>query len=212
MQEALVSVMMSRLQLCLDDLGIVLSLGQKNSLLDYLALLVKWNQAYNLTAIRDPQEMLVKHVFDALSVEPFLPASGHWLDVGSGGGIPGLVLAIVNPARRWTLLDSNGKKTRFLIQASIELGLQDQVTVVNARAEKHRGCYDGVIARAVMDTSVFVQLTDHLCAPAGAWWLMKGLFPESELAQVPAHVSVSCQKLSVPELDAERWLVKAVRG
>jgi 16S rRNA (guanine527-N7)-methyltransferase len=204
--------MMPRLQGCLDSLELVLSDEQKQRLLDYLALLMKWNQAYNLTAIRDAQEMLVKHLFDALSVAPFLPESGHWLDVGSGGGIPGLVLAIAGSERQWTLLDSNGKKTRFLTQASIELGLKDQVTVVNARAENHQGCYDGVIARAVMETGDFIQLTEHLCVPTGAWWLMKGVFPQSELTQVPSRFSVSCQKLSVPELDAERWLVKAVRG
>lgn len=211
MDSTLSITLLPRLQAGLRQLSLSFSEAQETQLLAYLALLLKWNRAYNLTAIRDADEMLVKHIFDALSVESYLPSSGRWLDVGSGGGIPGLVLAIANPERHWTLLDSNGKKTRFLTQAVIELGLSAQVSVVNLRAEEHKGQYDGIIARAVMETEAFIALTQHLCAPNGAWWLMKGVFPEGELSAVPADISVSCDVLCVPELSAERWLIKAVR-
>lgn len=105
--------LIKQLQTGLSALGLAQSEAQQTRLLAYVALLQKWNAAYNLTAIRDPKEMLVKHVFDALSVQQHLPAGGHWIDIGSGGGIPGLVLAIADESRAWTLLDSNGKKRVF---------------------------------------------------------------------------------------------------
>ncbi len=200
--------LIKQLQTGLSALGLVQSETQQARLLAYVALLQKWNAAYNLTAIRDPQEMLVKHVFDALSVQQHLPAGGHWIDIGSGGGIPGLVLAIADESRAWTLLDSNGKKTRFLTQASLELGLMARVTVVHARAEDHQGQYDGVIARAVTETADFIGFTHHLCAPEGSWWLMKGQYPQHELAVLPNHFQVTTTELHVPALAAERWLVR----
>jgi 16S rRNA (guanine527-N7)-methyltransferase len=109
------------------------------------------------------------------------------------------------------LLDSNGKKTRFLTQAVIELQLSSRVSVVNLRAEDHVGQYDGIIARAVMDTGVFIQLTEHLCRDTGSWWLMKGVFPQEELNHLPTGFSVSHHELSVPNLQAERWLIKATK-
>jgi 16S rRNA (guanine527-N7)-methyltransferase len=194
------------------ELALSLSEQQQQQLLNYLELLLKWNASYNLTAIRDAEDMLVKHLFDALAVESYLPIEGHWLDVGSGAGVPGLLLAIVNPHREWTLLDSNGKKTRFLTQAVIELGLQNRVSVVHKRAEAHEGSYDGIIARAVMDTGDFIRLTEHLCASDGAWWLMKGAFPSDELAHLPDGVTVTFVDLIVPELQAERCLIKAIKN
>jgi 16S rRNA (guanine527-N7)-methyltransferase len=195
----------------LAQLGLSLSSEQQTQLLAYVALLHKWNAAYNLTAIRDPQDMLVKHVFDALSVQAYLPTGGNWIDVGSGGGIPGLVLAIADPSRRWTLLDSNGKKTRFLTQASLELGLMNRVIVVHARAEDHHALYDGVIARAVTETADFIGFTRHLCTEDGAWWLMKGQYPQAELEQLPVDMTAQTTELRVPELDAQRWLVRCQR-
>jgi 16S rRNA (guanine527-N7)-methyltransferase len=192
-------------------LKIVQTDAQQAQLLAYVALLNKWNAAYNLTAIRDPQDMLVKHVFDALSVQAHLPSGGRWIDVGSGGGIPGLILAIADPSRTWTLLDSNGKKTRFLTQATLELGLTDRVTVVHARAEDHQQHYDGVIARAVTETADFIGFTQHLCADQGAWWLMKGQYPQAELAQLPDSIVTSTTELFVPSLDAQRWLIRCQR-
>lgn len=190
------------------QLGLSLSVAQQSQLLAYLALLQKWNAAYNLTAIRDPYEMLIKHVFDALSVQTTLPSQGRWIDVGTGGGIPGLVLAIADASRQWTLLDSNGKKTRFLTQAVLELGLSDRVQIVHARAEQHQAEYDGVISRAVTETADFIAFTKHLRAEHGSWWLMKGVFPQGELAALSEHIQIETQSLSVPMLEAERWLIR----
>lgn len=202
------AALITQLESGLSALGLVQSEAKKAQLLAYVALLQKWNAAYNLTAIRDPQEMLVKHVFDALSVQKHLPMGGNWIDVGSGGGIPGLVLAIVDESRKWTLLDSNGKKTRFLTQAALELGLMDRVTVVHARAEEHAGQYLGVIARAVTETADFIGFTQHLRAPEGSWWLMKGQYPQHELAVLPSQFQITTTELHVPMLSAERWLVR----
>lgn len=201
-------VLSSQLTDGLQQLGLVLSEHQKTQLLQYVALLHKWNAAYNLTAIREPQEMLVKHVFDALSVQSHLPSHGRWVDVGSGGGIPGLVLAIADPNRSWTLLDSNGKKTRFLTQAVLELQLSDRVSVVHSRAEQHQAHYDGVIARAVTEIADFIGFTEHLRAESGCWWLMKGVYPQAEIEAMPAQVVAETLPLNVPRLDAERWLVR----
>lgn len=195
----------------LATLNVVQTDSQQAQLLAYVALLHKWNAAYNLTAIRQPDDMLVKHVFDALSVQNQLPSGGRWIDVGSGGGIPGLILAIADPSRTWTLLDSNGKKTRFLTQATLELGLASRVSVVHSRAEDHHQHYDGVIARAVTETADFIGFTQHLCADQGAWWLMKGQYPQAELEQLPSSIVTSTTELHVPSLDAQRWLVRCQR-
>ncbi len=201
-------VLSSQLACGLQQLGLSLSEQQQTQLLQYVALLHKWNAAYNLTAIRDPEEMLVKHVFDALSVQSHLPSSGRWIDVGSGGGIPGLILAIADPNRTWTLLDSNGKKTRFLTQAVLGLQLGDRVSVVHSRAEQHQADYDGVIARAVTEISDFIGFTDHLRVDSGSWWLMKGVYPQAEIDAMPQQIQAETIQLSVPQLDAERWLVR----
>lgn len=201
----------SHLSSGLHALGLVQSDMQHSQLLAYLALLQKWNATYNLTAIRDPQDMLIKHVFDALSVQSHLPSAGRWIDIGSGGGIPGLILAIADPSRQWTLLDSNGKKTRFLTQATLELGLTDRISVVHARAQEHRQRYDGIIARAVTESADFIAFTEHLCDEQGSWWLMKGQYPQAELAQLPFNILSQTTELSVPELDAQRWLVRCQR-
>lgn len=201
-------VLSSQLARGLQQLGLSLSEQQQTQLLQYVALLHKWNAAYNLTAIRDPQEMLIKHVFDALSVQSHLPTAGRWIDVGSGGGIPGLILAIADANRTWTLLDSNGKKTRFLTQAVLELQLGDRVSVVHSRAEQHQAQYDGVIARAVTEISDFIGFTKHLRADSGSWWLMKGVYPQAEIDAMPPQIQAETTPLSVPQLDAERWLVR----
>lgn len=178
-------------------------------LVAYVHLLHKWNHTYNLTAIREPQEMLVKHVLDALSVLPYLPSQGHWIDIGSGGGIPGLILAIADERRRWTLLDSNGKKTRFLTQAILSLGLSARVQVVHARAEQHHHRYDGIISRAVTDIHDLIALTQHLRAETASWWLMKGVYPQDEIAALPsATIGIEAHALQVPYLDADRWLMR----
>lgn len=194
------------------QLGLSLDSDTQQKLLAYLALLVKWNKTYNLTAIRDPQQMVSHHLLDSLAVLPHL-GKGRWLDVGCGAGLPGLVLAICQPDWEITLIDSNSKKTGFVQQAIIEL------VIVNARvrcvrvedfqpAEK----FDGIISRAFTELGDFVRLTRHLLADDGCWVAMKGL-PEQELASVPEDCTIKTViPLTVPELNAARSLVVVVPG
>ncbi len=197
------------LQLGIAQLGLMVSRDTQMKLLDYLALLVKWNKVYNLTAIRDPRQMVIHHLLDSLAVLPHIKR-GRWLDVGSGAGMPGLILAIAQPAWPVTLLDSNSKKTGFLQQAVIELGLSN-VQVRCARAEEFQTTdkYDGIISRAFTELGDFLRITRHLIAIDGQWVAMKGL-PEQELAGVPDDCLIEkIITLSVPELDAARCLVIA---
>jgi len=190
-------------------LGLKIDCETQNKLLDYLALLVKWNKVYNLTAIRDPAQMVSHHLLDSLAVLPHLWA-GRWLDVGCGAGLPGLVLAIAHPDWSVTLLDSNSKKTGFVQQAIIELGLKN-VSVCCARAEEFTVTdkFDGIISRAFTELGDFLQITSNLLAQHGGWVAMKGL-PEQELANVPNNYLVEqVITLCVPGLDAARSLVIA---
>lgn len=191
----------------INKLGLELNQETQQKLLDYLALLQKWNKVYNLTAIRNAEQMVSHHLLDSLSVLPYLWA-GRWLDVGCGAGLPGLVLAIVRPQWSFTLLDSNSKKTSFVQQAAIELGLKN-VIVICARVEDMQASekFDGIISRAFAETSDFVKLTRHLLAEKGRWAAMKGA-PEQELQRLPGDVEVErIIPLNVSGLDAARCLV-----
>lgn len=191
------------------QLGMQVSAETQGKLLDYLALLVKWNKVYNLTAIRDPVQMLSHHLLDSLAVIPHLRA-GRWLDVGCGAGLPGLVLAIVQPEWQFVLLDSNSKKTGFVQQAIIELRLRN-VQVRCARVEEYQSAdkFDGITSRAFTELGDFLRMTRHLIAPQGRWVAMKGM-PENELAGMPDDcVMEEIIPLRVPGLDAARCLVIA---
>jgi 16S rRNA (guanine527-N7)-methyltransferase len=180
---------------------------QERKLLDYLALLHKWNKVYNLTAVRDPEQMVSHHLLDSLAVLPHLWPQ-RWLDVGCGGGLPGIVLAVMRPEWSFTLLDSNSKKTGFVQQAAIELGLRN-VQVQCGRVEQWRPeeKYDGIISRAFAEAADLVKLTRHLLKPDGKWAAMKGV-PEQELAKLPAGIEVEkVITLHVPKLEAARSLV-----
>lgn len=179
---------------------------QQAKLLEYLALLHKWNGVYNLTAIRHPEQMVGGHLLDSLAVLPHLWPQ-RWLDVGSGGGLPGLVLAVMRSDWSFTLLDSNSKKTGFVQQAVIELGLRN-VEVRCERVEqwqtKHK--FDGIISRAFAEVADFVAQTRHLLADNGRWAAMKGE-PGPELARLPEDIAVEkIIKLQIPELEAARSL------
>jgi 16S rRNA (guanine527-N7)-methyltransferase len=180
---------------------------QQAKLLHYLALLHKWNGVYNLTAIRQPEQMVSHHLLDSLAVLPHLWPQ-RWLDVGCGAGLPGLVLAVMRPEWSFTLLDSNSKKTGFVQQAAIELGLRN-VDVRCERVERWQASekFDGIISRAFAEATDFVALTRHLLADGGRWAAMKGA-PEQELARLPQDVVVEkVITLQVPELEAARSLV-----
>ena len=189
-------------------MDVALSDSQAEKLLAYMALLNKWNKAYNLTAVRDPDEMVSRHLLDSLSVLPFV-GSGRWLDVGSGGGMPGVILAIMLPDSQFTLLDSNGKKTRFLTQVKLELGL-DNMQVVNSRVEAFSPdiAFDGIVSRAFSSLADFTRLTRHLSTETTLWLAMKGLYPEDELLALPDDFSVQRSvELSVPGSVASRHLL-----
>ena len=189
------------------ELGLELSPQIQQKLLDYVALLQKWNKVYNLTSIRNAEQMISHHLLDSLAVLSHL-WPGRWLDVGCGAGLPGLVLAIARPEWKFSLLDSNSKKTSFVQQAIIELGVNN-VKVYCARVEELQPGekFDGIISRAFADTAVFVTLTRHLLAEKGHWAAMKGT-PEQELQHLPGDVVVErIIPLSVSGLDAARCLV-----
>ena len=191
------------------ELGLKIDTATQQKLLYYLSLLVKWNRVYNLTAIRDPQQMVSHHLLDSLAVLPHL-WPGRWLDVGCGAGLPGVVLAIVHPDWAVTLLDSNSKKTGFVQQAVIELALKN-VRVRCARVEEFQveEKFDGIISRAFTELGDFIGITRHLLEKKGRWAAMKGL-PEQELAGVPSDCLVEeVLPLRVPGLDAARSLVIA---
>lgn len=190
------------------QLGLALTEHQVAQLLNYLTLLNKWNKAYNLTAVRNPDEMVSRHLLDSLSVLPFVSGS-RWLDVGSGGGMPGVILAIMLPDSDFTLLDSNGKKTRFLTQVKLELGL-DNLQVVNSRVEAFSPdqAFDGIVSRAFSSLADFTELTRHLSAPDTQWLAMKGLYPDAELQALADDFAVQqSMELSVPGCVASRHLL-----
>lgn len=189
-------------------LGLDLPEGGEAKLLAYLALLDKWNRVYNLTAVRDVERMVSHHLLDSLAAVPFLQGESV-LDVGSGGGLPGIPLAIARPELPVTLIDSIAKKTAFLLQVKAELGL-DNLNVVTSRVEDFQpdGHFDVITSRAFSDLKEFVTLTRHLLKPAGRWLAMKGLMPHEEIALLPGWVKVSANiELVVPGLEASRHLI-----
>ncbi len=193
----------------LTALGVLLNSAQQQKLLDYIALIVKWNKVYNLTAVREPEAMIGHHLLDSLAVLPHLSAVRRLIDVGSGAGLPGIPLAIARPDMKIALLDSNHKKTTFMRQACMELGLTN-AEVVCERVEnwQPQDKYDAVISRAYSELKEFVRLSAHLVAKGGKLYAMKGLYPTEEITQLKAGAKVEAvMPLTVPELEAQRHLV-----
>jgi 16S rRNA (guanine527-N7)-methyltransferase len=190
----------------LAELGIDLPDTARQKLLAFRDLLLKWNKTYNLTALRDPEQAISYHLLDSLAILPHV-GEGPLFDVGSGGGLPGIPLAIARPELAVTLVDAVQKKTTFLQQAAIELGLKN-VAVHHARVEEMRGQYAQISSRAFADLARLVGLTRHLLEPGGRWLAMKGVRPDDEIAALPAGVVVEAVvPLTVPGLDAERHLL-----
>lgn len=196
-----------RLDQGLSQLGIAVDEHQRQQLLGLLALLHKWNRAYNLTAVREVDDMVSRHVLDSAAVLPYAQGP-RLLDVGSGPGLPGIVLAILKPALAVTLLDSNGKKVRFQRQAVMELGLEN-VTPVQARVEQFQaGTFDQVISRAFASLVDFVTLTRQLPSVDGQWLAMKGPGADDELRDLPAGIRLEKRHLlEVPFETAKRQLL-----
>lgn len=184
-----------------------LSEGQSELLLGYLGLLAKWNRAYNLTAVRDPAEMVRRHLLDSLSIVHWVD-QGPVLDVGTGAGLPGIPLAIARPDLNFSLLDSNGKKTRFVQQVVGELGLAN-VEVIRSRIEQlnRPAHYARIVSRAYATLADMVASSAPLLAPGGSWLAMKGAGPTAELSDLPPGLSAESQRLQVPGEQAARHLV-----
>lgn len=200
--------MLNKLSRLLDEAGISLTDHQKNQLVAYVDMLHKWNKAYNLTSVRDPNDMLVRHILDSIVVAPSLQGE-RFIDVGTGPGLPGIPLSIVRPDAHFTLLDSLGKRVRFLRQVQHELGLTN-ITPVQSRVEEFPAepPFDGVISRAFASLTDMVSWCHHLPGEAGRFYALKGQLPEDEIAQLPAAFSVeSVVELRVPQLEGERHLV-----
>ncbi|MHA6491806.1 16S rRNA (guanine(527)-N(7))-methyltransferase RsmG [Pseudomonas borbori] len=192
------------------ELGVEVSSQQQEQLLAYLALLIKWNKAYNLTAVRDPDEMVSRHLLDSLSVVPHVHDAGdNWLDVGSGGGMPGIPLAILFPERQFTLLDSNGKKTRFLTQVKLELKLAN-LQVIHNRVEAFipEQPFSGIVSRAFSSLEDFSNWTRPLGSEQTQWLAMKGVHPDDELQALPADFRLTATHvLKVPGCQGQRHLL-----
>ena len=197
-----------QLQSGIAAMGLAVAPERQSLLLEYLALLEKWNAAFNLTALRDRAKMVSHHLLDSLTLLPYLDGAATLIDVGSGGGMPGIPAAVCRPDLAVTLCDANTKKTAFLQQAAIELGL-DNVSVAAGRVEKLAGKQaDIVSSRAFAELADFVSLTRSLPAAGGRWAAMKGVYPHAEIARLPQWARVvSVDKLTVPGLDAERHMV-----
>ncbi|MDY6842225.1 MAG: 16S rRNA (guanine(527)-N(7))-methyltransferase RsmG [Pseudomonadota bacterium] len=197
----------------LAEMNLSLTDGQQQQLLAFLALLNKWNKAYNLTAVRDERVMVSRQLLDSLSILPWI-TTDHLLDVGAGGGLPGIPLAIALPGKRFTLLDSNGKKTRFLNQCVLELGL-DNVDVIHGRAEdcQPEQPFTQISSRAFTALDNLVTWCGSLLDNEGEFLAMKGQFPDDEVAALPVGWQVkSSHSLRVPGADGERHLLVVARA
>lgn len=200
--------MLNKLSRLLDEAGISLTDHQKTLLVAYVDMLHKWNKAYNLTSVRDPAEMVVRHILDSIVVAPYLQGQ-RFIDVGTGPGLPGIPLAIVLPDAHFTLLDSLGKRVRFLRQVQHELKLEN-ITPVQSRVEAYPSepPFDGVISRAFASLNDMVSWCHHLPGEKGRFYALKGQLPEDEIASLPDDFSVeSVEKLRVPQLEGERHLM-----
>ena len=194
-----------QLQQALSELKLPLSDEQQLQLLYYLQQLLFWNKAYNLTAIKDDQQALIKHIFDSLSIVPFLPA-GDLLDIGTGAGLPAMIVAICQPQRAVTALDSNQKKIRFIKQVASELGLKN-LTPVASRIEAHAGTYQVITSRAFASLVDFVTHSQSKLADNGIICAMKGIEPIDEIQALQHEWQINTQVLTVPELHESRHLI-----
>ncbi|GAD00496.1 16S rRNA (guanine(527)-N(7))-methyltransferase RsmG [Agarivorans sp. B2Z047] len=198
----------SRLQGLLAQTSLQLTELQISQLVSLVEQLDKWNKAYNLTSVRDPMEMMVKHILDSLVVSPYLQGE-RFIDVGTGPGLPGLPLAIINPDKQFVLLDSLGKRITFIRQVCHLLKL-DNVTAVQSRVENYQQNldFDGVISRAFASLEDMLNWCSHLPANNGKFYALKGLVPEQELENLPEGLKLhSIESLTVPELEGQRHLV-----
>ena len=191
-----------------EALSLTLSAQQAEKLVGYVERIDKWNKAYNLTSVRDPEQMMVKHILDSIAVAPFIDGK-RIIDVGTGPGLPGIPLSVMLPDSSFTLLDSLGKRVRFMKQCAFELDLNN-VTPVHSRVEDHKPDqpYDIVLSRAFASLKDMLHWCEHLVDSSGVFVALKGQFPQSEIDEVSDHFRIeSVKALSVPDLEGERHLV-----
>jgi len=191
-----------------DALSLAVSAQQAEKLIGYVERIDKWNKAYNLTSVRDPEQMMVKHILDSIAVAPFIEGK-RIIDVGTGPGLPGIPLSVMLPESSFTLLDSLGKRVRFMKQCAFELDLKN-VTPVHSRVEDHKPDhpYDIVLSRAFASLKDMLHWCEHLVDSSGVFVALKGQFPQSEIDEVSDHFRIeSVKALSVPDLEGERHLV-----
>lgn len=208
------------LQSALNENSIQLTDNVQKQLLSYLDLMLRWNKAFNLTSITSPRDMIYLHLIDSLIVAPYMKGP-DCLDIGTGAGLPGIPLALINPAQQWTLLDKNNKKTRFLTQVVADLGLNN-VHVIHQRSENFQSTsgFDTITSRAFGSLALFAQITAHLLKPEGELIAMKGKYPEDEISELatgdlPVQVSVqSVNQIHINGTDVDRHIVclKSERG
>lgn len=202
-----------QLELGLDELGVPYGAEQIRKLLTFLNMLDRWNKAFNLTAIRNPIDMLRLHLLDSAAMHPLIQSVDSVIDVGSGAGLPGIPLAILNPDKHFTLLDSNGKKTRFIFQVASELALTN-VKEVNSRVEAYQPQipFDMVITRAFSSLPKMLRQCNHLVANEGSFLAMKGKKPDLELSQIEkAYKVIDLSRIVVPKIEGERHVVKITK-
>lgn len=199
-----------RLQQGIQKLGLEIDADTQQKLIDYLKLMIKWNKAYNLTAIRELDSMVIRHLLDSLSILPYIDASPV-LDVGTGAGLPGIPLALCRPDYQFVLLDSNGKKTRFLTQAKIELAI-DNIEVIHSRIEDYQpgNSFEIITCRAFAALNTILDRTQHLVTSTTRIMAMKGKEAMPELAE--GYRQQNVYKLQVPWLDEERHLIEITRA
>jgi len=192
----------------LETLALAISEAAQRGMIEFIALLVKWNRAFNLTAVTEPQRMVSHHLLDSLAIMPYVRGP-RVIDVGTGAGLPGIPLALALPQFHFVLLDSNGKKTRFVTQAVGELGLAN-VEVVQARVDEYQPGvgFDSVISRAFATMEEMLRATAHLAAPHGRLLAMKGRAYRDELARLPQGCLIDAHRLVVPGIEGERYLVE----
>ena len=206
----------AKLEAGLREMGLQITPEQQHKLLDYVALIYKWNQVHNLTAVREPLDMITLHILDSLSVLPYIECK-RLLDVGAGAGLPSIPLAICLPELQVTAIDAVQKKVSFMRQVKAQLGLAN-FTVIHGRIEEQEVSgkdiaekFDAIISRAFSEIGLFVKLTRHLLADGGVWLAMKGTIPQHEFEKsniTPSEIKV----LKVAGLDAERHLIVVRQG
>jgi len=205
LREKVLSAASDKLSTGIAELGLSIPQPVQDTMLSFLTFLQKWNKAYNLTAIDDPTTMICAHLLDSLSIAPYLNGE-HVLDIGSGAGFPGIPLALTYPDKKFALLDSVGKKTRFLLQAAATFKISN-IEVIQTRMEKFNSkrCFDAIICRAVGEMGDIVAKTKQLICPKGQWLMMKGEYPHKEMQALTNTATAIA--LKVPGLKAQRHVV-----